>query len=130
MSNNKDLYFKVLKLLKEKNLTQTQLAEKIGITQSSLSKILSGKYSTKITTAQKLAKVLNVSADYFINSDEKNSKKENIEDKNYLNLTSKMELLEEKMKRYEAENALLRKELELIKNELGKNKKILKLQKQ
>ncbi len=65
MSNKNALFFKVLELLKEKGLTQTQLAQKAGLSQPSLSKILSGRYKTKNETIKKLAKALEVPTSYL-----------------------------------------------------------------
>ena len=71
MKKNSELFVKVLGILKEKNLTQKDLAQEIGITPAALSKILSGKFLTKITTAQKISKALDVPLSYLMDNSSK-----------------------------------------------------------
>ncbi len=79
MNRNKNLSIKILGVLREKNLTQKDLAEKIGITQAALSKILSGKFLTKVSTVQKIANSLNVPVGYLMDDNqEKNLENNNI----------------------------------------------------
>lgn len=66
MNKNKTLSIKIMGILKDKNLTQKDLAEKINITPAALSKILSGKFLTKVSTVQKIAKALNVPVGYLM----------------------------------------------------------------
>ena len=70
MQEKKALVIKISGLLKEKNLTQKDLAKKIGITPAALSKILSGRNLTKVATVQKIAKALDVSVGYLIGSNQ------------------------------------------------------------
>lgn len=70
MLKKNNLFFKVLELLKEKNMTQTELAKKAGLTQPSLSRILAGKYEIKITNLEKIANVLDVPVSYLVDNNE------------------------------------------------------------
>ncbi len=141
----KDLSLKVSILLKEKGLTQTKLADRIGITQAALSKILSGKNSIKLTTVQNIAKALDVSAEYLINdknnkniSDNARQKENDVNVNLIIKLVEKNSKLideqnkvieemkksfEEKMKRYKAENVLMSKEIKILKKETDSLKK-------
>lgn len=68
---------KIKKLRKSKNLTQTQLSEKIGIAQSTLGMIESNKRPAGRKTLLKLADFFNVTMDYLLSENE-NLSKENI----------------------------------------------------
>ena len=50
--------FRIAEILKSKGMTQTDLAEKIGISRVGLSKAING--NTTITTLRKIAAALNV----------------------------------------------------------------------
>lgn len=50
--------FRIAEILKRKGMTQTDLAEKIGISRVGLSKAING--NTTITTLRKIAAALNV----------------------------------------------------------------------
>lgn len=114
---NEDLFFKVMKVLKEKNLTQTELAKKSGISQPSLSKILSGKYETKMVTAKKLAKVLGVPVTYLIDDNQKIFENSGIIGNNNSNNFNtdmkdiKIQIQDHEIRLLKLENELLRKEL-------------------
>lgn len=51
------------KLRKEKKMTQTELAELVGVTQETISKLENGKRKLDINTAQKIAIAFEVSLD-------------------------------------------------------------------
>ncbi len=109
----KNIYLVILKLLREKGLTQTEFAKKAGISQPALSAIMSGKYEPKISTIEKIAKGFDISFEELaatITGKETNIKKsKNTEDKK--NATElRLDFLEEKMKRLETEIAMLKKE--------------------
>ena len=53
----------ISKLLKEKEMTQSELAELIGVTQETISKLENGKRNLDINTAQKIAIAFEVSLD-------------------------------------------------------------------
>ena len=54
-----DNEFRIAEILKERGMTQTDLAEKIGISRVGLSKAING--NTTITTLRKIAAALDVS---------------------------------------------------------------------
>lgn len=57
---------KILKILKENNLSQRQLAEMVGVKQQYISKILLGKVeSPSFKLVVKIADALNISLDEF-----------------------------------------------------------------
>ena len=51
---------------KNKGLTQTELAEKLGITQKSYQRMETGAHDLKMSTIYQLCKALNISADWLI----------------------------------------------------------------
>lgn len=53
----------ISKLRKEKEMTQSELAELIGVTQETISKLENGKRNLDINTAQKIAIAFEVSLD-------------------------------------------------------------------
>lgn len=64
-------------LMEEKDLTQTELASKIGITNVTISRYLSGERKPRIEIVTKLAEVLGTTVDYLLGSERKteNSKR-------------------------------------------------------
>lgn len=56
-----NVYIKTLR--KEKKMTQTELAELVGVTQETISKLENGKRKLDINTAQKIAIAFEVSLD-------------------------------------------------------------------
>lgn len=62
---------KIKKLRESKRLTQKQLADVIGVGQSTIGMIESGKNKGSNETLFKLSKYFNVSIDYLLNSEEK-----------------------------------------------------------
>lgn len=62
---------KIKKLREQKNLTQKQLAEEIGVKQSTIGMIESGKNKGSKDTILKLAKYFNVSVEYLLSTEEK-----------------------------------------------------------
>ena len=63
--------FKILNIIKQKHITQKDLAKKMKIKPSSISRMLSGKYHLKLDTVQKIAKALNISVEDLLD-DNKN----------------------------------------------------------
>ena len=49
-----------------KHLTQTELAEKLGITQKSYQRMESGNHDLKMSTIYQLCRVLDISADWLL----------------------------------------------------------------
>ena len=58
-------------LMEEKDLTQTELASKIGITNVTISRYLSGERKPRIEIVTKLAEVLGTTIDYLLGSEKK-----------------------------------------------------------
>ncbi len=114
MQEKGDLYIKVLKILREKKMTQMELAKEMNIKQASLSKILSGKNSSRIGTIQKIADALNVPINYFIDDNDSH------EDKNGQDINVRLNLIEEKNKTLEEKMKRLETELELLKVKASK----------
>lgn len=57
---------RLTQLMEEKDLTQVELAEKIGITNVTISRYLSGERKPRIEIVAKLAKELNTTVDYLL----------------------------------------------------------------
>lgn len=62
---------RIKEILGKKNITAKELATKIGMSETSLSRIVSGKQNPSINTLEKIAKILNVGVgDLFSKSNE------------------------------------------------------------
>ncbi len=92
------------KIIFEKNITQKDLAEKLGVAQAMISQWLVGDRNPTLKTLKKLADALEVPVSYFIDENITNetAKKENKSDSLVL------ELVLEKIKHLEAEIELLK----------------------
>lgn len=67
--------YRLTVLLDENNMTQTQLAEKIGTSNVTICRYLTGERTPRIDVLTKIAKEFNVSLDYLLGiSDDKNIK--------------------------------------------------------
>ncbi len=65
-------------LRKDHNMSQSELAEKLGVTQQTVSKYENGSREPDAETLKLLSSIFNVSIDYLLcNSDNKNDFKEN-----------------------------------------------------
>lgn len=62
---------KIKELREKKGLTQKELAEEIGVAQSTIAMIESGKNKGSIKTLAKIANYFNVSIDYLTTTEEK-----------------------------------------------------------
>lgn len=62
---------KIKELREKKGLTQKELAEEIGVAQSTVAMIESGKNKGSIETLSKIANYFNVSIDYLTTTEEK-----------------------------------------------------------
>ncbi|MGP1411635.1 MAG: helix-turn-helix domain-containing protein [Peptoanaerobacter stomatis] len=72
---------RLLLALKNKNINQKDFADKIGVTQATISRYIAGVSTPTSSTLQKIVKELNVSMDYFFSdniTDIKNSQDEDI----------------------------------------------------
>lgn len=72
---NTNIGTKIQKLRESLNLTQKELADKVGITDATLSRYENNKREPKAEILARMAKVLNVTTDYLIGrTDNKSSK--------------------------------------------------------
>ncbi|MGN0016557.1 MAG: helix-turn-helix domain-containing protein [Candidatus Avelusimicrobium sp.] len=69
MNKNEKIIENLKLAMLENGLTQTSLAEKIGLTQSSIQKWLTGKNTPKLSTLEKVAKVTGKPINYFFSDD-------------------------------------------------------------
>jgi len=58
--NAREVALRVLQLLREKGMSQVELAEKMGVSRQQVSKIVKGKENFTFETIDKLEKALNV----------------------------------------------------------------------
>lgn len=72
MKQKNNLATKILTVLTQKNLSQKDLADKTGVSQAAISKILSGKHKTKISTLENIANALKVPVSTFLDDSQKN----------------------------------------------------------
>ena len=62
-----DIFIKrLLRLMEEENITQVELANRVGITNVTISRYLSGERSPRIEIVVKLAEYFHVSTDYLL----------------------------------------------------------------
>lgn len=96
----------ILEVLSEKNMSQTELADKIGVSKQVMSKIVKGQKSINALEIKKISEILNVSMDRLLEEKEKkeepslmfmaNIKEENKKDIEFLNsVISELILMEE-----------------------------------
>lgn len=72
---------RLTELMEEFEMTQIQLAQKIDITNVTISRYLSGERKPRIEIVTKIANVFSVSTDYLLGlSDERNTNKNNDEE--------------------------------------------------
>ncbi|MBQ3833933.1 MAG: helix-turn-helix transcriptional regulator [Elusimicrobia bacterium] len=118
MKKEKSFFSKQFKnIMFEKGFTQRELAVKLGVGAELVSRWVNGVRKPSISSLRKISKVFNVPISYFIENE--------ISDKSNKNSTEmkiKFSFLEEKIRRVEIENSLLKKEIELIKIKLSKKK--------
>lgn len=102
----------IKELLKLKNITQTELAKKLGIHKQSLTVWLNGNKNPKIETIAKIAEILNVPIIDLLESKQKNTTKTKTSNAESV---SRMDLFEEKLKRHEIEIKYLKEEIKRFK---------------
>lgn len=69
---NMDLGNKIVELRKKENLSQEELAEKIGVTRQTISKWELNETAPDIKQAKELSKIFKISLDELVNNDVKN----------------------------------------------------------
>ena len=96
----------ILEVLAKKNMSQSELADKIGVSKQVMSKIVKGQKSINVFEIKKISKILNVSMDRLLEEKEikekptlmfmANIKEENKKDIEFLNsVISELILIEE-----------------------------------
>lgn len=111
---------KIKHLLLEQGLSQSDLANKIGVHRQVLTNWLNGTRNPKIENLKKIAKALNISVEDLLDDNKNFSDVQiNINSKGTVNQT----IQKEKDDLKDKEIALLKKEIELLKKELELRKK-------
>ena len=109
--------YRLTVLLDENNMTQTQLAEKIGTSNVTICRYLTGERTPRIDVLTKIAYVFNVSLDYLLGLSE--DKKVKNSDENY-DLDIAMSI--GKLYSLDENSHLSKSQIELIKKLLLANK--------
>ena len=102
---------KIVDLYKSKRLTQGEIAEKIGMSKTALSSILNGKSDPQVSSIERIAEALGVSAAYFFDNTTING---NAIDEN---VQYELNLLRNKNKSLENEIKLKDKIISMLENE-------------
>ncbi len=132
MKNKNSFSVNLLLFLREKNITQKKLAQMLNTKESVISHWLTGKVQPSSKSILKLSEIFDVPPGYFleIGKQNLNLQNDNIQNDNSINTGKngkentdlKIQLLEEKNKRFETEIYYLKKEIENIKETLSNSK--------
>ena len=68
--NKNNLGGRIANLLKKSGLTQRELANKVGVTEASMSRYISGGRIPKIPTIANIANALHTTSDYLLGAEE------------------------------------------------------------
>lgn len=63
---SKDLGFRISQILKKRNISQKELAERIGITETAMSRYISGSRDPKPEVIANIATALHTTSDYLL----------------------------------------------------------------
>lgn len=109
--------YRLIVLMEDFNMTQVDLAKKIGISNVTISRYLSGDRIPRLDVIAKIASEFNVSIDYLLGiTNEKNSNPNNT------NYSVDIALLAKKLFNLDGNSHLSKNQIELIKNLLLANK--------
>ena len=109
--------YRLIVLMEDFNMSQVDLAKKIGISNVTISRYLSGDRIPRLDVITKIASAFNVSIDYLLGiSDKKNN------DHSQENHDLDIALLAQSLFNLEGNNHLSKNQIELIKNLLLANK--------
>ena len=109
--------YRLIVLMEDYNMSQVDLAKKIGISNVTISRYLSGDRIPRLDVITKIASAFNVSIDYLLGiSDKKNN--DHSQENNDLDIA----LLAQSLFNLEGNNHLSKNQIELIKNLLLANK--------
>lgn len=109
--------YRLTVLFDESNMTQTQLAEKIGTTNVTICRYINGERVPRIDVASKIAAIFNVSLDYLLGISE-NVDSENLTKNQDLDIA----LLMKNLYSLDNDTHLSKKQIEMIKALLLANK--------
>lgn len=98
------------KILAERDITQQELAKKLGIAQSMISQWLTGTSNPNLNTLKKLSSVLDVQLNYFLEDLKVNDSTEKLKEKDLeiLNLNNKILELEKEILKLKLKNEILK----------------------
>ncbi len=124
---NKNLIKKIKMAMLKKDINQSDLADKLGITKSVVSNWFIGNRNPKIETLEKIAKVLGTDVNYFLNDDlneDKNfSKNKKNENGSTCSIDMVMELIKELRNSTQEKFKRLELEIKILKNKIENSKK-------
>ena len=122
-TNKKQTFFgrQLKKIMYEKNITQAELAEKLGINSSMISQWVTGTGNPRLKSVRKIAAVLGIPVNSLIeeNFSAGSNEQSNCKDKN-VNINLIMKLIEENNKRFEAEISYIKEVLKKFEKEFEK----------
>ncbi|MCR4746795.1 MAG: helix-turn-helix domain-containing protein [Lachnospiraceae bacterium] len=67
---------RILELLEERNMSQRELAEKVGVTEVSMSRYINSRRIPRAAVLSNIAKVFHVSTDYLLGIEKPESREE------------------------------------------------------
>ncbi len=115
MKSRKTFFGKNFKrIIAEKGFTQAELAGKLGIDQAVISHWITGTRNPSLNSLKKVSDALDISFNFLLKEAGLTEKKEDDKD----NGSIKIDFLEEKIKRHDAEISLLKRENEFLKKEI------------
>ena len=115
MKNKRSFFGEQLKkIMSEKNLTQKDLAEKLGFVHQRISFWTTGRTIPTLASIKKVAAALDVPVNYFIEQNEKKQNDGNI-DLNFV-----MTFVNEKTKRLELEVEVLKNKIQNLEDKMNK----------
>ncbi len=104
------------KILYERGFTQQEFAEKLGVDQVMISQWMNAARNPSIKSIRKIAEVLEVPLNYFIET----SEKKDIDNNDVKEMKTKMSFMEEKLKRYDIEINYLKDKINIFEKMLMK----------
>lgn len=112
--------YRLIVLMEDFNMRQIDLSKKIGISNVTISRYLSGDRIPRLDVITKIASAFNVSIDYLLGlSDNKNGENVNT------NTDADIALLAKNLYELDGNSHLSKKQIELIKNLLMANKSFI-----
>ncbi len=121
MKNKKTFFSEQLKkIMFEQDITQQELASRLGVTQTIISRWVRGSFNPNMNSIKKISSVLGVPVTYLMDEDNNKSTKNKNEETGNINTTFIMSFIKENNKRFEAEISFLKKEIELLKVKINK----------